>query len=310
MVKLTWSNFKCVFKSACCTDVGSLFRFMPGAKHWCFTLNNYTADHEEELKELGEGELVQYLCYGHESAPDTGTPHLQGYVKFEARKTLRQVRRLIRDAHLTKANGSPQQNREYCSKEDENFVEYGECPGGQGTRNDIHEAAQAAIGRVPLKDLANTYPTTFIKYHRGLERLRGLNDSTRDWKTEVHCYYGATGLGKTKKAWEDHPEAYIHPGGNWFDGYDGHGTVIFDDFGGSEFKITYLLKLLDRYAMRVPIKGGFVNWLPKLVVITSNYPPEDWFPNAKDEHVAALLRRIDQILHFTALGVIQIKPPV
>ena len=283
---------------------------MPGAKHWCFTLNNYTLDHETELQQLGETDQVEYLVYGRETAPDTGTPHLQGYVKFESRKTLRQVRRLVRDAHLTKANGSPAQNRDYCTKEDENFVEIGLCPGGQGTRNDLHEAAQAAINGIALKDLANTHPTTFVKYYRGLERLRCLNGTARDWKTEVHCYFGATGTGKTQKAWEDHPQAYVHPGGPWFDGYDGHGTVIFDDFGGSEFKITYLLKLLDRYPMRVPVKGGFANWLPKLIVMTSNYPPEDWYPNAKDEHVAALLRRIDYILQFTTLGKFQIKPPV
>ena len=280
---------------------------MPGAKHWCFTLNNYTVDDEEALKELGEGDSVQYLVYGRETAPDTGTPHLQGYVVFESRKTLRQVRGLVRNAHLEKAKGKPSQAADY-SKKDGDFVEFGMCPGGQGSRTDIHEAWKAATEGATSKDLARDHGEAYIKFYRGLERVRQLMSEPRTWKTDVTVYFGATGTGKTKTAFESRPEAYVHPGGSWFDGYDRHDFVIFDDFGGSEFKITYLLKLLDRYPMRVPVKGSFVEWVPREVYITSNYAPEDWYPNAKDEHVAALLRRIETIIQFTNIGKVTIKP--
>lgn len=76
----------------------------------------------------------------------------------------------------------------------------------------------------------------------------------------------------------------------------------FDDFGGSEFKLTYLLKLMDRYPMRVPVKGSFVNWVPKKIYITSNYSPKEWFPNAKDEHVKALFRRFKKVVRFRRLN--------
>lgn len=111
----------------------------------------------------------------------------------------------------------------------------------------------------------------------------------------VIVYYGRTGAGKTRAVYDNlpNPESiYVHPGGSWFDGYDGQPIVLFDDFGGSEFKLQYFLKLLDRYPMQVPIKGGFVNFCPHEIYITSNLNPNDWYRNANAEHVRAMFRRI------------------
>jgi hypothetical protein len=130
-----------------------------------------------------------------------------------------------------------------------------------------------------------------------------LYSGTRDWMPITKVYYGETGIGKTRRAFEEALSSpYVHSGGMWFDGYDAHEDVVFDDFGGSEFKLTYLLKLLDRYPMRVPVKGGFVNWVPKRIWITSNYSPKDWYPNAKDEHCRALRRRLEKVVRFRRFG--------
>jgi hypothetical protein len=267
---------------------------MPGSRHWVFTTNNYTSEDEDCLQELGEGDRTEYLCYGRETG-DSGTPHLQGYIIFTSRKTLSQVRRLVRRSHLEKAKGSPRQCKEYCEK-DGDFYEWGDCPStGRGKRNDLHELWQKAKDGVSLKALSDSHGTSFIKYYRGVERVRTLHSSTRQWATEVYVFWGPTGTGKTKRAFELCSDPYVHSGSSWFDGYDGQGDVIFDDFGGSEFKLTYLLKLLDRYPMQVPIKGSFVQWKPKRVFITANYHPDDWYPNAKPEHKAALKRRISVI---------------
>jgi hypothetical protein len=114
-------------------------------------------------------------------------------------------------------------------------------------------------------------------------------------------YWGRTGAGKTRAVFDNVPspeDIYVHPGGQWFDGYDGQPIVLFDDFGGSEFKLTYFLKLLDRYPMQVPIKGGFVSWIPKEVYITSNRNPLEWYPNAHGEHVNAMFRRFTNNVRF------------
>lgn len=278
---------------------------MSRAKHWCFTINNYDGHHESELRELGGRQGVQYLVFGRETG-DSGTPHLQGYVCFESRRTLRQVRQLVRGAHLEKAQGTPKQASDYCKK-DGDHEEFGQLPAGQGTRTDISKALEQAKTAGTLRQLIEEHGETFIKYPRGLATVRLLYAPKRDFQTLCTVYWGDTGTGKTKTAHEEAPQAYVHPGGPWFDGYDGDEAVIFDDYGGSEFKITYFLKLLDRYEMRVPVKGGYVQWLPRRVFITANYHPLDWYPNAKDQHRMALMRRLNVVTHFreSAEGIVQ-----
>lgn len=114
-------------------------------------------------------------------------------------------------------------------------------------------------------------------------------------------YWGRTGSGKTRAVYDNVSnthDIYFHPSGQWFDGYDGQPIALFDDYGGSEFKLTYLLKLLDRYPMRVPIKGGYVSWAPHEIYITSNRAPSEWYPNAYTEHYDALKRRFTNVVYF------------
>lgn len=111
-------------------------------------------------------------------------------------------------------------------------------------------------------------------------------------------YWGRTGSGKTSAVFQNATRLWIYPGNGWFDGYDGHPQVLFDDFSGSEFKLPYLLKLLDRYPMQVPVKGDFVSWAPEEIYITSNLDPRCWFPNAHPEHVEAMFRRFTNVIRF------------
>lgn len=272
-------------------------------KNFCFTINNYTESDIAKLKDAENAEILRYLCYGRERG-ESGTPHLQGYVSFIKRRTFRWVKNYISErAHIEQAKGTPTQNRAYCCKEaqsDDDFHEWGELPAGERARTDLHQVVSAIKSGKRARDIADEFGECFVRYSRGINAIRMLYCEPRDWETEVTVLYGETGTGKTRKAWNElcEKDAFFYPGGGWFDGYDEHANVIFDDFGGSEFKITYLLKLLDRYPMQVPVKGGFVQWVPKHIVITSNYPPEDWYPNAKDKHKEALLRRIKTKEHF------------
>lgn len=120
---------------------------------------------------------------------------------------------------------------------------------------------------------------------------------------DVHIYYGDTGSGKTRAVYdkESLDDLYVHPGGHWFDGYDGQDAVLFDDFSGSCFPISYFLKILDRYPMTVPVKGGFVNWKPRRIYVTSNLNPTEWYSGAHIEHQRALRRRFTHVIHFSNL---------
>jgi len=149
-----------------------------------------------------------------------------------------------------------------------------------------------------LKEISNDHFGAFIKFQRGITAYNYVNDTPRNWESEVYVYWGATGTGKTRKVHEENPNVWVHTDGPWFDGYQGEEAVLFDDFHGGVFKLPYLLKLLDRYPMRVPIKGGFVQWKPKRIYITSNLDPDTWFYNAHEEHKNALKRRFKEVLKF------------
>lgn len=274
------------------------------AKHYCFTVNNYTDDVKQALAskgtELLESGSIVYMVYG-EEVGESGTPHLQGFISFSTRKTFNGVKAILpTGAHIETARGSPAQAANYCKK-DGKFAEFGNCPGGSGQRSDLSLLYDRIKSGATYKEIAEEFPSQFLRYrHNILQTIRDLQPE-RTAPTNVVVLWGRTGAGKTRQVWDYHnrENIYVHTGEQWFDGYEGQEIVLFDDYNGSEFKLSYLLKLLDRYPMRVPVKGGYVQWNPKQVYFTSNKDPKTWYANAHEEHQAALFRRINTIQHFT-----------
>lgn len=269
------------------------------AKNWCFTLNNYSDDEFSKLESLGSsppaGSNVRYLVFGREVG-ESGTPHLQGYISFTKRKTMARVKEYTSTrCHVEIAKGRPAQASDYCKK-DGDFKEYGELPGGQGARNDLVALADDISKGHSLKRLAEEHPSSFIRYSTGIIRMKMMYPKAREAPPEIKVFWGKTGVGKTRRVYEfiDREQIWVHPGGSWFDGYDGQSVALFDDFDGSWFKIDYVLKLLDRYTFQVPVKGGYAWWVPKYIFITSNKKPDDWYPNANENHRQALIRRLTE----------------
>jgi len=239
--------------------------------------------------------------YGKEIAPTTGTPHLQGFVSCNTRVSLSQLKGwLSQQAHFEIARGSPAEAAQYCRK-DGDFTEFGILPGGAGTRSDINAVQSRIRAGATRNQIRDEFFGVYARYHRAIDQYISDVQERRHWETEVKVFWGKTGTGKTRSVYEfiNHDQIYAHPGGMWFDGYEGQSVALFDDFNGSEFTLSYLLKLLDRYPMKVPIKGGFVNWVPKHIFITSNKDPKtEWYPNCNEEQRRALFRRITTIQHF------------
>lgn len=143
---------------------------------WCFTTNNYTPANLATLRELATNPQVDYLVYGFETAPDTGTPHLQGFCLFNVRKRKETVITLI-PGHVISANGTPYQAAVYCKKTGR-FEEHGTEPpnnaphsgaGGQWAVFaqwcfDFHRDNQ----RNPTpRDLASTFPALLGRNRNG-----------------------------------------------------------------------------------------------------------------------------------------------
>jgi len=270
-----------------------------------FTLNNYTLEEMELIKQLP----VQWIVFGREIAPVSGTPHLQGAFvigKQVSNSTIKSWPGFGR-AHFEVMKGTPQQSRDYCSKEDRNFYERGTMP-QEGKRNDLKHAVEMVRGAATLKQLAqdDTASVCVVKYHRGLTVLRSLLAPVRSGPPKIFWLHGRTGTGKTRAAVQiahdkyNHDEAYwISNGGlRWFDGFDGQPVAIFDDFRTNQCPFAYLLRILDRYPVDVEFKGGWVKFNPHIVFITAPYPPDRMFNLRNEGDVEQLTRRLSLVMEF------------
>jgi len=273
------------------------------AKNWCFTVNNYTDVEVQQMaeaaSELLESQSLQYVVWGKEVG-ETGTPHLQGFASFSKRITLQQLKQQLKlRAHCEASRGTPTQAAEYCKK-DGNYTEFGRLPHGRGHRSDLLELVERVKSGASKKQIENEFPGQFIRYRNSILSSIADHSTERMWECDVRVFWGRTGTGKTRKVFESHDRdiIYVHPGESWFNGYEGQEVALFDDFNGSEFKLAYFLKLLDRYPMKVPIKGAYVQWAPKIIYVTSNKDPADWYRNALPEHRDAMFRRIKTIEFF------------
>lgn len=279
---------------------------MPGyqAKDWCFTLNNYTEEDVNRLSGLIGGDELCYMVYGREVG-ESGTPHLQGFLQLSRKKTMAGVKKLLgsNTIHLERRRGTPTEASDYCKKEG-NYVEHGtlERETGAGHRSDLVEIQTAIRNGASLADIADSHFGQFVRYHKGISLYMALRTQQRSWRTQAIWFWGRTGSGKSKLAFE---ESNALCGGSvcyvgdsslkWFDPYRGEKGIVLDDFDGTA-PVPVLLRLLDRYPYRVPIKGGFVECCPRIVWITSNRSPEELY--GSHFQFDALMRRIDEVRHF------------
>lgn len=151
-----------------------------------------------------------------------------------------------------------------------------------------------------MQELATTFRGTFVRYYRGFQALfNELRRTTVRSAPYVEWLAGPTGCGKTRAAIEEamalgdfwtSSETF-----NWFDGYTGQKTAIFDDFRAGVIKFHWLLRILDRYPLDTPVKGSFTFWNPERIIITCPRIPQEEFVNhetgAQYEDIEQLIRR-------------------
>jgi hypothetical protein len=258
-------------------------------KSWCLTIFSLP-DMEPKFIEKD----MRYLVYGSEIAPKTKKHHFQTFVYFHNAKSFSQVRTYFFKLlgfypHIEKARGNIEENLAYCSK-DEKYKEFGKKP-AQGERTDIKAAVEDIIeGKVKPIDIMRSSPEIYNQFRHTFEKARYYNVYTKE-RTEMtqgYWYYGKSARGKSHIAFTKYPDRYIFKGtgsSNWWDGYTGQETILFNDFRGT-YPFQDLLTLVDKWGEVLNVRSiENVNMISKNVVVTSLRHPKEIYKKSLDSGI-------------------------
>jgi len=280
-------------------------------RSYCFTLNNYT---DEEIELIKNGDY-SYLVFGKEIG-ESGTPHLQGFVRFENAKTMSAIHKLKGWKRTAlQVSESPLSAIDYCKKGSQSHdewkkdnvsgINYGKDAEvfetgvfSQGKRADLDSLYDEVKGGSSVDDVAWANPGGYNMCFKVLEKLEDirLRKTLRNEMTEGIWIYGKTGTGKSDFAFlqYDVNKSYSYPyDKNWWDGYKQQENVIIDEFRG-QLCFNELLRMVDKHpnyyvSRRCREPMPFVS---KKVIITSSMSPKEVFKNlSENDSLDQLYRR-------------------
>ena len=300
------------------------------SKHWPFTwfpkgdweamsgdpaLADKAAMALDEVKGVYDEEYVQYLVAQAECCPTSGRMHIQGYIQIKQRWTWHRVKTKIFSGALdgacfVPARGTAQQNDEYCTKEEsrvpgtqpirlgEMMSDLGETHPPGKTLDNVYEAIKAGQ---TMEEIVERFGFgMFVRHERALNSAMVRWGRKRKSVPKIVLLVGPSGSGKSQYVDAEYPHRYrmtFGNGGNsaWFDGYNGESVIELSEFRG-QLQLSFMLDLLDRYELKVQTKGGTVQMLATVIVITSNEEPTEWYKamDDREEKLKPLLRRIDE----------------
>lgn len=244
-------------------------------------------------------DLADALAYirGQAERGAGGYEHWQVLAVFKRGVRLAAVKRVFGRTCHAEPSRSDAAN-EYVWKEDTAVegtrFELGTKPPQRNSKADWERVWASAI-QGALMDIAADIR---VRCYHALRRIRADNAQPVGVERSIRVYWGRTGTGKSRQAWDAAGlDAYgKDPNTKFWDGYIGQENVVVDEFRG-KIDIAHLLRWCDRYPVRVELKGSAAPLLAKNIWITSNLHPRDWYPDLDQETLAALLRRLD-ITHF------------
>lgn len=275
----------------------SVVRFinlMSKFRPYVYTLNNYTEQEEKEVQSLP----ATYHVYGRETG-ESGTPHLQGFIYFPNKRSFEAVKKLIPRAHWEVARDLGRAIS--YSKKDGNVWESGVPPHAAVGRpkEAVRAERNKRLRESSLEELVASGDINIMDVRRLKNARMDLDQEGQALQTEDVrgvWFYGPPGVGKSHKARNDYPDAYIKAQNKWFDGYIGQENILLDDFDCKELG-HYLKIWADKWSCSGEIKGGKVNLRHKAFIITSNYHPDELW----EGHMLEAIKRRFKITHFNKI---------
>jgi len=231
---------------------------------------------------------------------ESGFLHWQLLVAFSSKKSLAQVREVFGPYHseLSRSEAAAEYVWKLDTRVEGTQFELGSRPFRRNSKPDWdaiwNSAVSGTIDEVPA-------PLRLLHY-RTIRSISADYARPRAIDREVFVFWGGTGLGKSRRAWDEAGmDAYCKdPRSKFWCGYTIQEHVILDEFRGG-IDPSHLLRWLDRYPVIVEVKGSSRPLLAKKFWITSNVSPDDWYPELDAETRSALRRRYTLVVHFDAL---------
>lgn len=258
------------------------------ARYWLLTI-----PHADFTPYLPPG--ISYIRGQLERGDGTGYLHWQ--VLCHAKRKLRLGG--LKDIFGPTVHAEPSRSsaaNEYVWKDDTRVegtqFELGTLPVNRGESKDWDAIRDAARGG-RLDDIPSD---VYVRNYNALQRIAADNAQPLAIEREVVCYWGPTGVGKSRRAWEEAGlNAYPKdPRTKFWDGYRDHEHVVIDEFRG-DIDIAHILRWFDRYPVIVEVKGGSRVFKARKIWITSNLHPDLWYPILDPLTKAALMRRLQII---------------
>jgi len=281
-------------------SIAQATKMSKGSRSWCFTINNYTEDERDALR---NGKYA-YMVFGYERGVE-GTPHLQGYVHLLQAKTLSAMKKIMPRAHLEIRMGTVDQAVEYCKKEGD-FEEFGVKPLSQKEKGETEKKRWKRVLDLSesgdFDTLKEEEPRLWVLHEEKLRKKSkimpdalpiGPGEKVHEW------YYGVPGSGKSHKARVENPGAYLKRKNKWWDGYEGQEVVIIEEWSPDDkLSLQNLKEWADKWPFAAERKGGYMNIRPKKIIVCSNYHPNDCCERSEDS--MALARRF-KVTHFNTI---------
>jgi len=165
---------------------------------WTFTTFNVG-----EFTPPVESKWFRYLVYQTEICPETGREHFQGYVEFTRSQRMKSVKDLCNDntMHLEVRQGTREQARAYCMKEDTRKPgedngpwEFGTWDISPGQRVDLSKARETILSKRKLEEcysdpeldkVTSKYPRWVEKVHSTKKQDYDVDIELRQWQIDV-----------------------------------------------------------------------------------------------------------------------------
>jgi len=268
-------------------------------RDWFITVNNWSEKEYEIL--LCQKERAKYCIVCKEVGEEKGVPHLHCYVYYHNAVHFNALKKLFPRANIGRRRKTPTNCIEYCKKKGV-WEEFGVAP-HQGARTDIEIVKSMVKNGESMRAIIDDLSQPSSQAIRTAEVLMRYIEPKwdRNIARDVIWIHGPSGVSKTRYVFDTHAgELWVsNDSMDWFDGYDRHESVLFDDLRPDAISWPKLLRLLDRYPIKVPFKGGFREWVPKTVYITSPFDPYTFASKYQLDSLDSreqLYRRIKKIL--------------